>query len=185
MERIKWILPLIATVAMILLMRQSGKKLVTDYTPAGIINLELARSKSNVKNILNIWSQKNESTENLIQVAKNNTYLDFLFIACYTSLLFYTVLLVSGKFSKRSQWAQWGRSLTHFCLAAGVLDVFENIGLLFSLNNQVSNNVVLITFSTSLIKWIIIGLVVCYLLLSVFIKAISGNPKKKLEKAPK
>ncbi|MFN8245428.1 MAG: hypothetical protein U0T56_03470 [Ferruginibacter sp.] len=103
---------------------KQAKSLVTPYTPAGIINLELSRSRTNVRNILNIWSSSNGDQTNNIRVAKNNTYLDFLFILFYVPFLYFSSIWATKQFHKRSGWANLGNYVTWFCLIAGALDNF-------------------------------------------------------------
>lgn len=178
MQKIYWIILTVGTLAMIFVMRESGKDLVTPYTPAGIVNLELARSKSAVKNILNIWSSMNGSTRDRIQTAKINTWLDFLFIACYVPFLMVSVKKVAGMFGKRTIWASMGLQLPYFCLLAGMLDVMENMGMLLSLHNRISSKIAFFTFSCSFLKWLLVALIIGYLLTALFIKWASPTGKK-------
>ena len=172
MHKFIWLILAVGTMAMMMIMRQSGKPLETPFTPAGIINLELARTKSNVRNILNIWSSSNGDNRNNIGIAKNNTYLDFLFILFYASFLFVSTQKVVLLFYKRSRWAALGRSVVYLSPIAAILDVLENLGMLLSLNNHVSSKTVFLTFSCSFMKWLCIGLIILYLLSSLLYKLL-------------
>ncbi|HCY89254.1 MAG TPA: hypothetical protein DHV17_03245, partial [Chitinophagaceae bacterium] len=97
-----WYLALALTLAMMILLLENGKTLVSAYTPLGIVNLEMARSKSSVRNILNIWSTPNGHNENVdnIKVARQNIYWDFVFIFCYTAFFILSVWHVKSWFHK-------------------------------------------------------------------------------------
>lgn len=170
MQKTYWILLAIGTVVMIIIMRETGKSLVTPYTPAGIINLELSRSRTNVRNILNIWSSSNGDQTNNIRVAKNNTYLDFLFILFYVPFLYFSSIWATKQFHKRSGWASLGNYVTWFCLIAGALDILENIGMLLSLHEHLNTTTILFTFSCSLLKWLLVAVTLTYLALSLLKK---------------
>lgn len=169
-NKLSWTLLISGTLVMMVILQQTGKHLINPFTPLGIINLELAPSKTSVKNILNIWSTREDGQVDQIYVAKKNTYIDFVFILFYVTLLFQTTRHYTGTFHKRSFLAGCGRILTPLPFVAGILDIFENIGILMSLNNKISSNVVHLTFTSSLLKWIIVAIVLFYLLVAITMK---------------
>ena len=66
------------TIIMIIIMSRTGKPLKTASTPAGIVNLEFAYNTVKVDSVFKAWGTG--STGSKIEVAKTNTYWDFLFI---------------------------------------------------------------------------------------------------------
>ncbi|HAN66477.1 MAG TPA: hypothetical protein DCQ34_09600 [Chitinophagaceae bacterium] len=160
-----WYLALALTLAMMILLLENGKTLVSAYTPLGIVNLEMARSKSSVRNILNIWSTPNGHNENVdnIKVARQNIYWDFVFIFCYTAFFILSVWHVKSWFHKRSFLASVSPLVISFCIITGVLDVLENIGMLVSLHRYIQTWVIYSTFICALLKWMLVGLILLYL----------------------
>jgi len=167
-----WYLALAMTLAMMFLLLETGKTLVSPYTPLGIVNLELARSKSSVRNILNIWSTPNGHGNEIdnIKVARQNTYWDFVFILCYVVFFILSARHIKSWFHKRSFWATVSPTIMICCISAGILDILENIGMLASLHRYIQTWVIYSTFLCSMLKWVLVGLILLYLGSAVLFK---------------
>jgi hypothetical protein len=116
------------TLSLFLLLRYQGR-LETPASPLGIVSLEFARTKSAVTEIRDAWS-----SEGLIDRARTNIWIDFLFIPFY-AMLFYT-LCGSISVRMKDMTAKAGVFLAFGALVAGLFDVLENILMLFALGGQ-------------------------------------------------
>ena len=75
---------LAGTIIMMVVMFVSGRPLTTAGTPQGILCLEFATSADEVEEVLNSWKMANSKKTDVIQAARNNTYLDFIFLLFYS-----------------------------------------------------------------------------------------------------
>lgn len=162
---------LLGTVCMSLVLRYHSK-LEHQVSPLGIVSLELAKSGAEVKNIVTTWKDAG-----LIRNARQNIWLDFLFIPFY-SLLFYTLC---GSISVRMKGfaAKMGVMLAFFAVIAGLLDVLENILMLVSLGGVFSGITAMLTSFFAILKFILLGLALLYViplgLRIIFLKMIHGQ----------
>ncbi len=160
MPKYFFLLTFIGTLLMIIVMQQTGAPLKTNDTPNGMLDLEFAGSTSKADLVINAW-KKTESTDN-IQAAKLNTELDFIF------LLFYAIFLHQGCRSIAGLHtgivSNIGLILANGAIAAGILDILENIGMLLSLHGYINSTVILLTFTFSMIKWVLALSALLYLL---------------------
>jgi hypothetical protein len=147
---------LLGTVFFFLLLRYQGK-LETKESPLGIVSLELARNPTQVKEIINSWSNND-----LIGNAKTNVWIDFLLIPFY-SLLFYTLC---GSISVRTggQIAKIGVMLAFASVIAGLLDVMENMLMLLTLNGVFNYFTVILTSFFAASKFILLALALLYVI---------------------
>ncbi len=150
------------TIVMIVVMAKTGATLKTVETPKGILDLEFAYNKTKVDFILNAWSP-NALVDN-INKATINTYLDFIFLAFYSSFLFFTCKKMS-KINKD----KIGLLIAKGALLAGVLDIVENVGMLLSLSNVASDNVAFFTCIFSVTKWALAAAAVLYLVIGFIV----------------
>ena len=74
---------LAGSLVMIYVMAKTGQPLKTPVTPQGILNLEFAYNSDKVDGIVNNWASINTVT-----AAKQNTWLDFIFLFFYSGFLF-------------------------------------------------------------------------------------------------
>lgn len=148
------------TVVMMIVMAITGAPLKTPTTSKGIIDLEFAYNESIANRVLSAW-QSNGITDNIF-AAKINTWLDFIFLFFYSLLLWYTCILIApllnGFLSKA------GRFFAGMALAAGMLDIFENAGMLLTLNGNLSMLTTMLTAIFSSLKWLIVLVVLLYIL---------------------
>jgi hypothetical protein len=85
-----------------------------------------------------------------VRVLRLNTCADFLFIACYASMLF---------FLGRSMGGRLGAAISLLAPLAALADVFENIGILRATVEPASDSLAWTIRTPSLIKWSLLGLV--------------------------
>jgi hypothetical protein len=151
----------IATLVMVFFMRPSGKALKHPATPSGIISFELASDSTATQNIINAWENDLSAEVNMIQEARKNIFLDFIFLLLYSSLLFAAAyFLGAGTILVKKAFA-------FIAVVAGVCDVIENLLMLRSLNGQISSLVSMSTFVFATIKFALIVLVILYLFWSI------------------
>jgi small-conductance mechanosensitive channel len=153
------------TLVMMTLLQIQGHPLIRPGTSSGIVSLELSNSKSQTAFIVNSWK-----SESLWHTARNNILLDFLFIPFYGFFLY----SVCGYFcvQQSEPWQRAGMLLAFGSLVAMVLDVFENILMLFSLHGIISGFGTFITFLFSSLKFSLIFLALVYILLSAVFLAL-------------
>ncbi|HEX2682887.1 MAG TPA: hypothetical protein VHL77_03080 [Ferruginibacter sp.] len=165
----KFLLPffLLGTILMMLVMSRTSATLKTPSTPLGILNLEFAHNTDKATWILNAWSP-HDGTDN-ISAAKTNTYWDFLFLFFYAGFLFLAcnriATAIGGSMDKP------GRIIARGALLAGLLDVTENAGMLFTLNGHVSSTITFCTTFVSVIKWCLALIAVLYLITGLLVLA--------------
>jgi hypothetical protein len=158
-------------------MKTTGKSLETSATPLGIINLEIAPGKVIVQAVLHAWEKKNIDAPDNISVAKINIYLDFLFILFYAPFLYFSSKTLSAGFYKKTFIARAVKPISVGIIAAAILDVLENIGMLQSLHGHISDKIALFTTICSLAKWGLVFLSIAFILFTLVSKLF--QPKKK------
>ena len=97
-------------------------------TGYGVMEFEFAWTSENVNKIFTAWGQ------NGINKQIFATWIDFLYIPCYSFFLAGSILLISRKLEDKSQ--QIGLHMTLLPFIAGIFDVIENINLLLMLTNE-------------------------------------------------
>ncbi|MBL0146890.1 MAG: hypothetical protein IPP48_15395 [Chitinophagaceae bacterium] len=150
----------IGTLVMITVMAKTGASLKTSTTPKGILNLEFAYDTVKTNTILNAWAAT--PAVNNIEAAKNNTYYDFLFLSFYALFLFF----ICKKIAQLNH-SKIGLLIANGALAAGVLDIAENLGMLATLSNHSSNTIALFTTFFAAVKWVLAIIAVLYVLVGV------------------
>lgn len=148
---------LACTIFSFMLLRPTGKKLYTPETRLGILNLEFAYDTDHTSKILHAWQ-----ADEKIKIAKENTYLDFVFLVFYSIFLFYTCKYLSKKITGNMR--NFGLLLSKGSLIAGGLDIIENSGMLLTLSGNQSGFIPLATAICATIKWLIALLAILYVL---------------------
>ena len=128
-------------------------------TPHGIVDLELAYNTNCASKIIHAWTPNNN-----INAAKTNTWFDFIFLFFYSLFLYNTCNFLSGFFTSFLNTA--GRLLAKAAIAAGFLDILENIGMLITLNGHISSGITFFTAFFSFIKWMLVIAAVLYMLVA-------------------
>jgi len=174
MKKILIPLFILGTGFMMYIMSQTSTLLKTPETKAGIINLELANTTSKTSAILTAWAPT--ATTNRIEVAKINTYWDLLFLFFYAGLLYLLCHFIAD--NTAGAIARAGRLVANAAIVAGICDVMENTGMLFSLNGLVSPIVSGCTAFFSVIKWGLVVIAILYVLVGLLVvgyRKVSGR----------
>ena len=159
----KYFFPIIdvGSLVMLMVMAKTSATLKTTATPLGILNLEFAYNSAKASHVLNAW-QPNDRIDN-IEVAEYNTWLDFIFLFFYSLFLFTGCKLLSVNYSGAIQ--KVGQMLAKGAILAGLLDIVENAGMLFTLHCNINNSILFLTTAVSIIKWILALAALVYLLI--------------------
>lgn len=147
---------------MMIVMAQTGATLKTPATPLGILNLEFAYSAEKAFAVILAWTGLIPADN--VFAAIINTWLDFIFLLFYAPFLYQASKMLAIKHA--GLLSSIGTVIAKGALAAGVLDVFENIGMLLTLNGHISNTVSMLTFLFSIIKWLLALAAVLYILIA-------------------
>lgn len=164
-RKINGIFIIAGTLVMAYVMAESGKTLKTPETPLGIINLEFAHNRQKVNEVLDAWSFPGTNSIDNISAAIQNTWFDFIFLFFYSLLLFYACRSLSAAFNGILKNA--GKGLAKGSLYAGLFDIAENAGMLFSLNGYTSDTIAFCTVFFSAIKWVLALTALTYIIVSV------------------
>jgi hypothetical protein len=173
---IGWMAGIVLLVA-ISIMTNSGKCLKTSNAPAGIVSLELTYRAEKAERIKNQWintqcadgriadAQEKIKSGNaatpVITVARNNIWLDFIFIAVYCSCAVVWVVRKNGRTVPTVLGRRVRMVLVAVCLA-GALDGVENIFMLQFLADS-STHPILFALPATL-KFALLMMVAVYIL---------------------
>lgn len=135
---------------MFIVMRWQGSDLITPQSPKGIINLEFAKTPNRLHQLQLFWN-----SETVLQ----NIYLDFLFIAVYTWFLVEACKAVKNTRSNL---------FSALAISAGAFDVLENFLMILVWNQRFDPSVLQIVYYVAAIKFLLAGIVIGYLILSLF-----------------
>lgn len=163
----KFLLPifLIGTILTQVVVFRTGTTLKTTETPIGVINLEFAYNTIRTDAIMKSWSMAN-GIDN-IKVVKINTYYDFLFLFFYAGFLFLACKKIATlNTNKTGLWIARG------ALLAGLFDVFENFGMLYTLSGHNNNLVTLFTAIFASIKFLLVIIAILYLLFGLLMRLV-------------
>ncbi|CAN5728937.1 hypothetical protein BH11BAC4_BH11BAC4_13050 [soil metagenome] len=160
---INWLFIIAGTFIMIYVMTSTGRTLKTPATPLGIVDLEFAYNTTKTDKVIKTWSITGDANVDNIKVAIKNTWLDFIFLFFYALFLFYSCKSIAESFNGFLQ--MLGKILAIGALNAGLLDIAENAGMLFTLNGFSSDSIAFFTTLCSVIKWLLALLALAYILL--------------------
>ncbi|MES2005056.1 MAG: hypothetical protein V4450_11075 [Bacteroidota bacterium] len=147
-----------AMFVMIIVMQWQGAELKTTTSKLGIVNLEFADTPVLLHNLLSRWD---------IGVVKMNIWLDFLFIISYTLFFAIASAYCAMKWAEKSWPRQIGFFLARVAFAAGIFDIAENLLMLQSIAGNYTDASLNLTFYCAAIKFLLLGLVIVYLILSL------------------
>lgn len=150
------------TVVMIAVMRWHGGPLITPVSDAGIVSLELAKTKERTAVITNYWNENG-----LLRTAITNTYIDFIFILFYSLFLYSYCFFISTKQQPRP--AVISRTLGMGALVAGLCDVIENYFILQQLQQAPTETFAFLAWLFASIKFVLLGAAVMCCLLHVHV----------------
>ncbi|WP_214226116.1 hypothetical protein [Pedobacter sp. B4-66] len=131
----------------------------------GIVHLELANTELGVQ-ILKEWHQCHYGELMLLDVARNHTRLDFLFIFTYVSL----IISMSNWQMQREQRMLFNELLRFnlfITVLAGLLDFIENVRILHNFQHIGSESEYWATNWLSLVKFGLIGFAILVFLISL------------------
>lgn len=155
---------LLGSLLMVYVMTKTGAPLKTAATPLGILDLEFAYNSSKVTTVIDAWTSSNNIT-----TAKNNTWLDFIFLFFYSLFLFFACKKIARAFNGTVTKA--GNMVAQGALVAGFLDILENTGMLLSLHGHTSGFFAFCTTFFSIIKWGLAIIAVLYVLTGALVLA--------------
>jgi hypothetical protein len=144
------LISLVLVVAMIFVMRWQGSSLVTPQSPNGILDLEFAKTPERLQQLRLFW---NHAT------VLQNTYLDLLFIAAYTWFLTAACKAVRNNRSAL---------FSALAISAAAFDVLEDFLMILVWNERFEPSVLQIVYYVAAVKFLLAGVVVGYLILSLF-----------------
>lgn len=137
-------------VAMFIVMRWQGSSLITPQSPKGILNLEFVKTPERFHQLQLFWNH-----ETVLQ----NIYLDFLFIVAYAWFLVTACKAVNNTRSNL---------FSGLAISAGAFDVLENFLMILIWNGRFDPSLLQVVYYAAAIKFLIAGIVVGYLILSLF-----------------
>lgn len=146
----KFLLPLVLTLIMVIVMRWLGSSLITPQSPNGIIDLEFARTPERFRQLQFFWNN-----DDVLQ----NIYFSFLFIIAYTWFLAAATKAVNNK---------WSSIFSATAMSAGAFNVLENFLMIMLINGRFNLFVLEIIYYSAAIKFLLAGLVLLYLIVSLF-----------------
>ena len=135
-------------------MRWQGNSLITPQSPNGVLDLEFAKTPEKFYQLRLFWNERN---------IRLNIFLDFLFIASYVWFLLAACNFVKSRITR----IKLTNLFTSLVIAAGLFDVCENFLMLLVLNGRFSPNILQVVYYCAALKFILAGLTVLYLLLSL------------------
>ena len=97
-------------------------------TGYGVMEFEFAWTSENINKIFTAWGQSGMNKQIFV------TWIDFLYIPCYSFFFAGLILLFSRKLEGKFQ--EIGLYMTLLPFIAGIFDVIENINLLLMLTNE-------------------------------------------------
>lgn len=166
----------IGTIAMIIVMGNTGKPLKTCVTPSGIVNLEFANTAAKVNNVFTAWEINTPASK--IPAAITNTYWDFVFIFFYGGLLFLCCRKFYSIYNPTSFFYKAGEMLAKAALAAAALDVIENLYMLKLLSGNITNAFAVTASLCAKLKFILLIIAVVYVLISLVLSAFAKYLKQ-------
>src|SRR5215213_9640845 len=137
-------------VTMFIVMRWQGTGLITPQSPKGVLDLEFAKTPERFHQLQLFWNHKK---------VLQNIYLDFLFIVAYTWFL-----ITACKAADNTK----SNLFSGFAISAGAFNVLENFLMILVWNGRFEPSLLQIVYYASAIKFLLAGIVVGYLILSLF-----------------
>ena len=145
-----WLFALAFTIVMVIIMRWQSSSLITPQSPNGIIDLEFAKTPERFHQLQLFWNTN---------VVLQNIYIDFLFIIAYAWFLVAASRAVNNK---------WSPLFSTLAISAGAFDVLENFLMIMLINGRFNLFVLHVIYYTAVVKFLLVGLVLIYLVLSLF-----------------
>jgi len=151
-------LGLVACGVAIVGMQWTGRFLVGDISPAGIVSFEFSSNVDQAWAIVQSWERMG-----VILWAELNIGLDFIFLLLYAFCLSLGMVMLSEKLN-------FWKGLSWLPIIAGGLDAVENVGMLFMLNKSEGAIWPEIAYYCAFAKFTLIALsILIMLLMSIFL----------------
>ncbi len=147
----------LASVIMFIVLRIQGSELKTPISKRAIVDLEFADTIKRVQELFAVWN---------LQTVKINVWIDFLFIIAYVSFLSIAARALAAKW-EIGFFNQIGIIFSRLAFVAGLLDVCENIFMLQTAVGNYTQISLILTFYCATFKFILAGLIILYLLVSL------------------
>jgi hypothetical protein len=119
----------VAVVALTVMMRPSNDRLVSSFTPLGIVSRELAATRHGAAVCLDAWR-----AAGAIDDAVTNVVLDYPFLVAYATFLTLASFAAADVFRARPRLARVATALAWGATVAGALDAVENVAMLAMLH---------------------------------------------------
>lgn len=141
-------------------------------TGFGIVSLELANDGATGKNMLKQWQDRSYGDGTLLEVARQNVRLDYLFIVVYVCLL---ITLANAQMQREKAMPLNALLRLNLFLAflAGLLDVAENLMIQHNFHHVLDPEPYWNTHWVALVKFVFVGFSIL-VLLSSYLKSILG-----------
>lgn len=137
-----WLLALLLLI-FIFLMRRTTAPLSSE----DIIHFEMAKTADNAAGMLVDWS-----ASAMLPTVRTSIYLDFVLIFLYSAFFFYGCRL-GGRLSGNYVLRKAGDGFAWLAIAAGICDIVENTGMLFTINHTPIDWVVHLSYDMATIKF--------------------------------
>jgi hypothetical protein len=137
-------------VIMLVVLRWQGSELITPQSSKGILDLEFAKTGDRFRQLQLFWNHK---------TVLQNIYLDFLFIITYTWFL-----VTACKAVKNTK----SNLFSGLAISAGAFDFLENFLMILVWNGRFAPSVLQVVYYAAAIKFLLVGIVIGYLILSLF-----------------
>jgi len=154
-----WVLFALTIVVMVA-EQKTGKPLITEKAPSGIVSFELAGSGVTARAIVQSWGPSGRA------YAALNLGIDYLFLFLYAVTIGLGSVLVAGLF-KRGFLYNLGIIFSWLILVAGGLDAVENYALIKILFGPMSDGLAVTARWCAIPKFTIVALSLIYLLISL------------------
>lgn len=148
-------------------LQQQNERLKTNLSPKGALSFQTAKTPGEATVIMEAAG---------VQKLKNNTYLDFAFIAAYAVLMYLCCKSLMQNFPKGKA-RLIGFIFLELSLAIAAFDILENIVMLMTLSGNGSKLSVTITRYACYAKWGMAILVLLYIFVSSVLLIISRVKK--------
>lgn len=136
-----------------------------------IVAFELAKTVEKATAIMTDWSA--EARDNFLQ----GIYADFLFIIGYTGL-FFSGCRYTGLLSKHYILRKAGNIFSWMAPVAGICDVLENTGMLYTIKQETVSWVVHFTYDMALIKFSLLFIMALFMAVCVFFWMLGGEERQ-------
>ena len=140
-----------------------------------IVELEMAKTSERAAAIIQQWRENGK-----FQPAIQSIYCDYVFIFLYTITIYLGCRYLSSLTSNEIL-ARTGKLFSYLVFAAAIFDIVENVAMLSSLQNGLTNNQVSLTHKMAISKFSIILMTLFYIGIC-FISCLANYIEKKINK---